>query len=239
MTDPIADANASPKAPRHLLEALHQIIPDTQLVLQQLPQTPIRLWLIPPIFSQDRLDDEVVRRLWQDTPYWIFCWASGLAMAQWLLTEPQHVRDKVVLDFGAGSGVVAIAAKLAGAKRVICCDIDPVSLDACRANAEANEVELEYLADLYQSERVDVLLAADVLYDQCNRFFLDDFLRFAPAVWIADSRVKNFSHLHYLKVDERSATTWPDLDESAEFRNVSFYKTRSDNDPYSLSTSRS
>ncbi|MCG2973986.1 50S ribosomal protein L11 methyltransferase, partial [Escherichia coli] len=80
---------------------------------------------------------------------------------------PEHVRDKVVLDFGAGSGVVAIAAKLAGAKRVICCDIDAVSLAACRENARLNSVELEYLEDLYQSEQVDVLLAADVLYDQC------------------------------------------------------------------------
>ena len=30
---------------------------------------------------------------------------------------------------------------------------------------------------------------------------------------------------HYQKLDERSATTWPDLDEDKEFRNVSFYKT--------------
>lgn len=146
-------------------------------------------------------------------------------MAQWLLSEPQHVKGKVVLDFGAGSGVVAIAAKMAGAKRVICCDIDPISLDACRANAELNGVELEYLEDLYQAEPVDVLLAADVLYDQCNRFFLDEFLKFSSEVWVADSRVKNFSHPQYQKLDERSATTWPDLDESKEFRNVSFYKT--------------
>jgi hypothetical protein len=51
-------------------------------------------------------------------------------------------------------------------------------------------------------------------------------LKFAPEVWVADSRVKNFSHPKYEKLDERSATTWPDLDESPEFRNVSFYKTR-------------
>ena len=104
-------------------------------------------------------------------------------------------------------GVVAIAAKMAGAKRVICCDIDQVSLNACRANAELNDVELEYLDDLYKAEQVDILLAADVLYDQCNRFFLDEFLKFAPEVWVADSRVKNFSHPQYLKLDERSATT--------------------------------
>lgn len=212
-------------SPTHLLHALHQIIPNCQLHAQQLPEIPISLWLIPAVFPTDKLDDEVVRRIWNETPYWIFCWASGLAMAQWLLAEPQHVQGKVVLDFGAGSGVVAIAAKMAGAKRVICCDIDPISLDACRANAELNGVELEYLNDLYQAEQVDILLAADVLYDQCNRFFLDEFLKFADQVWVADSRVKNFSHPRYYRWQARSASTWPDLDESAEFRNVNFYST--------------
>ncbi len=214
------------KAPEELLKALHNIIPHTQLLAQQLPDTPINLWLIPPVFSHERMDDEVVRRIWSDTPYWIFCWASGLAMAQWILAEPEHVRGKVVLDFGAGSGVVAIAAKLAGAKRVIACDIDAISLIACEENALLNEVTLEYLSDLYAcDEPIDVLLAADVLYDQSNRFFLDEFLKFAKEVWVADSRVKNFAHPAYIKIDERSATTWPDLDEAKEFRNVSFYRT--------------
>ncbi|WOE31433.1 MULTISPECIES: class I SAM-dependent methyltransferase [unclassified Acinetobacter] len=213
------------QAPAHLLSALHKVIPNCGLQAQVLPGTPISLWLIPPVFPAEALDDEVIRRIWHDTPYWIFCWASGLAMAQWLLKEPQHVKDQVVLDFGAGSGVVAIAAKMAGAKRVICCDIDPISLQACRANAALNAVELEYLDDLYRAEDIDVLLAADVLYDQSNRFFLDEFLKFSPMVWVADSRVKNFSHPRYIKLDERSATTWPDLDESAEFNQVSFYQT--------------
>ena len=214
------------KAPEELLTALHQIIPHTQLYAQQLPETPIQLWLIPPVFSHDRLDDEVIRRIWSDTPYWIFCWASGLAMAQWILAEPEHVRGKVVLDFGAGSGVVAIAAKMAGAKRVIACDIDEISLIACEENALLNNVTLESLNDLYACpEGVDVLLAADVLYDQSNRFFLDEFLKFAKEVWVADSRVKDFSHPAYVKIDERSATTWPDLDEAKEFKNVSFYRT--------------
>ncbi len=53
---------------------------------------------------------------------------------------------------------------------MICCDIDQVSSDACRANAELNNVELEYLDDLYKAEQVDILLAADVLYDQLQPF---------------------------------------------------------------------
>ncbi|WLF83149.1 methyltransferase [Moraxella sp. ZY210820] len=212
------------ECPQALLSALQQVIPQCELQAQRLPHTSIDLWLIPPVFPNERLDDDVIRQIWQNTPYWIFCWASGLAMAQWLLAEPHHVRGKTVLDFGAGSGVVGIAAKLAGAKRVICCDIDSVSLMACRENAQLNGVELEYLADLYQAERVDVLLAGDVLYDQSNRFFLDDFLNFADDIWVADSRVKNFTHPKYIKLDERTASTFPDLDESAEFRNVNFYR---------------
>ena len=156
----------NPVAPTALVAALQSIIPNVGLSCQGLPDTPIDLWLIPAELPTERMDDEVVRRIWQDTPYWVFCWASGLAMARWLLAEPELVRGKTVLDFGTGSGVVAIAARLAGAARVIACDIDPVSLAATRANAALNGVQLEYLNDLYAlPEVVDVLLAADVLYE--------------------------------------------------------------------------
>ena len=212
------------QVPQDLQTALNAVIPAVRLQQQALPGTPIRLWLIEPALPTARLDDAVVQRIWQDTPYWVFCWASGLAMAQWLLAEPTRVRGKRVLDFGSGSGVVAIAAALAGAAEVIACDLDPVSLLACRHNADLNGVALTLLDDLYAlAGEVDVLLAADVLYDQSNRFFLDEFLRFAPQVWVADSRVKNFSHPAYTTGALRSASTWPDLDEAQEFRNVRFY----------------
>ncbi|MFB2537692.1 MULTISPECIES: methyltransferase [unclassified Acinetobacter] len=211
-----------------LQQAVQQIIPNATLCPQSLPDTPIQLYLIDETFNQQPLESDVIQRIWQDTPYWIFCWASGLAMAQWLLQHPEIVKDKTVADFGAGSGVVAIAAKMAGAKQVICCDIDAVSLQACRANADLNQVELDYLDDLYKLKSVDVLLAADVLYDQSNRFFLDEFLKFADEVWVADSRVKNFSHPQYQKIAEHTATTVPDMDEANEFRNVSFYWHRPD-----------
>jgi len=59
--------------------------------------------------------------------YWIFCWPSGKIMAELVLDNPGIVKDKVVLDFGSGSGIVAIAAKKAGAKHVIASDIDPIA----------------------------------------------------------------------------------------------------------------
>ena len=135
------------------------------------------------------------------------------------------MRGKRVLDFGSGSGVVAIAAKQAGAAEVLACDIDPLALLSCRANAELNGVDLSYSSDFYQlSEQFDVLLAADVLYDASNRHFLDQFLARASHVLVADSRVKNFDHPHYRKLAEQAATTWPDLDEFDEFRVVRFYQ---------------
>lgn len=207
-----------------LISALRRIIPDASLYVQNLPNTDLKLWLIEPDFPAYKLTDDVIQRIWQDVPYWIFCWASGLALAQWLLDNPDTVAGKTVLDFGAGSGVVGIAAKKAGAQRVIACDIDPMSLQACRANAALNAVQLEYLDDIYALDStVDVLLAADVLYDLENRFFLDVFREKAHKVWVADSRVKNFSHPHYEKLTMVNATTWPDLDEAREFRDVSVY----------------
>lgn len=208
----------------HLQSALRRIIPDASLHIQSLPHTELKLWLIEADFPAYKLTDEVIQRIWQDVPYWIFCWASGLALATWLLDHPEIVNGKRVLDFGAGSGVVGIAAKLAGAAQVIACDIDTLSLDACRANAALNGIELDYLDDIYAlTETVDVLLAADVLYDLENRFFLDVFQEKAEQVWVADSRVKHFSHPHYEKLTMVNATTWPDLDEAREFREVSLY----------------
>ena len=50
------------------------------------------------------------------------------------LIEPHHV----VLDVGTGSGILAIASRLLGAKEVFACDIDPVAAQVARANIERN-----------------------------------------------------------------------------------------------------
>jgi ribosomal protein L11 methyltransferase len=52
---------------------------------------------------------------------------------------PQWTR---VLDYGCGSGVLAIAAALHGARGIDAVDIDPAAVEAARANAEANATEL-------------------------------------------------------------------------------------------------
>lgn len=109
------------------------------------------------------LEDEAI-----EPPFWAFAWAGGAALARWVLDRPESVRGKVVLDLGAGSGLVGIAAKMSGAARVIASDVDPVALVACAVNATANAVELETdgrdrLDDL--DVGVDVVLVGDLFYD--------------------------------------------------------------------------
>lgn len=75
-------------------------------------------------------------------PYWAFPWAGGLALAHHFVAHPQAVRGKRVLDLGAGSGLVGIAAALAGAT-VAAAEIDPNGRAAIALNAAANGVPIE------------------------------------------------------------------------------------------------
>lgn len=55
-------------------------------------------------------------------------------------------RGASVLDYGCGSGILAVAAKLLGAGRVIGTDVDAQALAASRANARANGVDAHFVA---------------------------------------------------------------------------------------------
>ncbi len=68
---------------------------------------------------------------------------------EWLSSA--DLAGKRVLDFGCGSGILAIAAVLLGAARAVCVDIDPQALTATRDNARVNGV----------ASRVDTLLPAE------------------------------------------------------------------------------
>jgi len=54
------------------------------------------------------------------------------------------IAGRSVVDLGCGNGVLAIAAKLSGAARVLGVDADPESIDVSRRNAERSEVEVEW-----------------------------------------------------------------------------------------------
>jgi predicted nicotinamide N-methyase len=120
-----------------------------------------------------------VTPLWQATeawlaqkclepPFWAFPWAGGQALARQILDQPGLVRGKRTLDFATGSGLVAIAAALAGAS-VEAVDIDPLALAACAENARLHGLSIATrCADLVglPLPGVEVLLAGDIFYDQ-------------------------------------------------------------------------
>ena len=211
-------------APLSLLQPLQQLLGDAQLSAETLPGTDLRLWLIDALNMDRAFNSEETRRILEEPPYWCFCWASGLALARWLAERPEWVRGKRVLDFGAGSGVAAIAAAKAGALEVVACDLDPLAIEACRANAALNGVELSYSPDFFaEDDHFDLIIVADVLYDRANLPLLDHFLSRGREVLVADSRVKDFQHPLYQRLGMLDACTWPDLAEPAEFRHVSLY----------------
>jgi len=61
---------------------------------------------------------------------------------QWL--ERNIAGGETVLDYGCGSGILAIAAVKLGARRAVGVDIDPLALAAARKNAERNGVAVEF-----------------------------------------------------------------------------------------------
>ncbi|WP_193184456.1 class I SAM-dependent methyltransferase [Nisaea sediminum] len=110
-------------------------------------------------------------------PYWAFAWAGGQALARYVIDHPHLVAGRRVLDIGAGSGIVSLAALWVSAATVIANDTDPVAGLAIRMNAEANGLEtgLSFAGrDMFDEPTLaedgnplfDVVLAGDVFYER-------------------------------------------------------------------------
>ncbi|MFB2579095.1 50S ribosomal protein L11 methyltransferase [Acinetobacter sp. c2-A9] len=90
--------------------------------------------------------------------------ASTFLCLQWL--GKTDVKDKIVVDYGCGSGILGVAALLLGAKKVYATDIDPQAVLATRQNAELNGVADKLWVGLpeefdaeFGEQKADVLVA--------------------------------------------------------------------------------
>lgn len=110
--------------------------------------------------AQDFLD-----RYDLDPPYWAFAWPGGVALARYVLDHPSEVRGRSVVDFGSGSGLVAIAAALAGARTVTAVERDVVGRTAIRLNARAHSVELD-VTEVPPEAPFDCYLGGDLFYEE-------------------------------------------------------------------------
>ena len=129
----------------------------------------IRLHLASEISPIWHAAEEILARGAVPPPFWAFAWVGGQALARYLLDHPEQVARQIVLDFGSGSGLVAIAAAKAGAARVLAADIDHFAAAAIAMNATVNEVQVTVTAaELIDTsdERWDVVTAGDVCYEQ-------------------------------------------------------------------------
>jgi predicted nicotinamide N-methyase len=102
-------------------------------------------------------------------PFWAAAWPGGVALARYVLDHPEVVAGRPVLDLGSGSGLVAVAARLAGSGPVVASDVDPYSHAAVPLNADANGVDgITVAGDVLDDEPPAdaVVLAGDVCYDR-------------------------------------------------------------------------
>jgi ribosomal protein L11 methyltransferase len=87
--------------------------------------------------------------------------ATTAMCLEWLAAHPP--RDLEVIDYGCGSGILAIAALKLGARHALATDTDPQALDVSRENAERNQVADQLTLclpeDVLAQASADVLLA--------------------------------------------------------------------------------
>jgi predicted nicotinamide N-methyase len=128
----------------------------------------IKLHLASEVVPLWRKTEEELAEIGVAPPYWAFAWAGGQALARYVLDHPEIATGKRVLDFGAGSGLVALAAAKAGARHVIAADIDPFAIAAIARNAQVNQLAVETVdKDMIGSrERFDLILVGDMCYER-------------------------------------------------------------------------
>jgi ribosomal protein L11 methyltransferase len=96
-----------------------------------------RLWVCPGEFTVDA-PDAIVVHLDPGLAFGTGTHPTTAMCLEWL--DTLNLRDKRVLDFGCGSGILSVAALRLGARSVTALDIDPQALSATQRNAERNGV---------------------------------------------------------------------------------------------------
>lgn len=80
---------------------------------------------------------------------------------QWL--DANVGADDRVLDYGCGTGILAIAAKLVGAREAVGTDIDPQAVEAAVDNARMNDVEAEFVLPESMKDGTFEIVVANIL----------------------------------------------------------------------------
>ena len=196
--------------------------------------------LAPPLAPEMRLHlaDEAVE-LWTKTetqlqasglppPFWAFAWAGGQALARWIGDHSGRIAGRRALDFASGSGIVAIAAALAGAAKVEASEIDPFAQAAIALNAAANGVSVDVLAEdvIGQDRGWEVVLAGDVAYERdmaaAAFAWLEGLARRGALVLVGDPR-RSYLALDRLECVAEYSVPTPRALEDAEIKRTGVF----------------
>lgn len=167
-----------------LISALFGEETDMQPIIEAIQPHPYHINIIPDQPWEDTWKKDFQRQSYQDR-LWIYpSWDvpeqraphslvldPGLAFGtgkhatthlclQWLAETIQA--QNTVIDFGCGSGILAIAALKLGAKSVVAVDIDPQAIESTQANAAQNQIGSElkiYLPDQVPTVQADIVIA--------------------------------------------------------------------------------
>ena len=189
----------------------------------------IKLHLATEVVPLWRLTEEELQAQGVPPPYWAFAWAGGQALSRYVLDHPAIVAGKDVLDFGAGSGLVAIAAAKAGAERVTAADIDPYAYAAIKLNAIANSaIVAATTSDVLGSDgNWRVILVGDMCYErplaESMIAWLLDRAVHGAAVFLGDPGRSYFPRGGVEKLQTYRVQTSRDL-EDQEIRQTSVYR---------------
>jgi predicted nicotinamide N-methyase len=186
----------------------------------------IKLHLATEVVPLWRATEEELAEIGVPPPYWAFAWAGGQALARYVLDHPELVAGKRVLDIGAGSGLVGLAAARAGAGTVLAADIDAFSCAAITLNAVANGCDITVTQDDLIGAPLawDVILVGDLFYERPLAERLLEWLGplDVPAL-LGDPGRNYFPNTQVEKLASYSVQTTRDL-EDREIRETGVYR---------------
>ncbi len=190
----------------------------------------IKLHLATEVTPLWQLTEERLREGDLPPPFWAFAWPGGQGMARYILDNPDLVRGKRIVDFGAGSGIAAIAAMQAGAKSALAVDIDTLALTSITLNAELNNVKVDIAEGLDLEKpytKADIIFAGDICYQQSMSTKLTRWLYLCIAkgvvAYIADPGRAYVPHDGLTKLTSYDVPTSRDL-EDQDMRVVSVWR---------------
>lgn len=128
----------------------------TQSQFEPIPISP-RLWIVP---TWHQAPDPAALNIRLD-PGLAFGTGSHPTTRLCLRWLDEHIEGgEFVLDYGCGSGILAIAASKLGAEKVLGVDIDPQAVESARYNAVQNQVQADfYLPEHAPKQQADILMA--------------------------------------------------------------------------------